>query len=174
MKISNKGLSYIEVVIVLGISAILVGMVTITMGSANRANVNRAGEKLVSAVNEGRTSAMTRGGNFGYLNIYNDNGTFYYYTGEQISGLSNVDFSTQNWIRLCNNPVAFGFLSPGATSGTYTDLANNSVVSVTFKQSTGGTESGDDVYFRMHNVNNDDEVFVKIIGITGKTEYTLD
>ena len=78
---NNKGLSYVEVMIVLGIGAILTSLAFVGLGFINRNNVSKSCEKLESAFSHAQNMSMTKGSNNGSITIVQDNGSYYYYFG---------------------------------------------------------------------------------------------
>lgn len=164
---NNKGLSYVEMIIVLAISSILIGMTTITMGTVNRANINRASERLETAFNEARTSAMVYGTSKGCLNITNVNNVLYYNIGPEISDLNPVDFNNQTWIKFAQNPI---FLISGSASDI---ILNGDTYTWKFKQSTGellgvsepGARQG---AYNVYLANSKGSIRINISSITGK------
>lgn len=92
MRSRNKGFSYIELIIVLAIMAIMIGLVSITIGTVTRANVNRGAEKLVSTLNLSRSTSMSHGSADGLLEITFDGNRYYYQiggTGERVDFLAS-------------------------------------------------------------------------------------
>ena len=85
MKISHKGLSYVEVIIVLGIGAILTSLAVVSLGFVNRNNVTKSAQKLENAFSHAQNLSMTKNATNGSLSIYEDKGSYYYYFGTDSS-----------------------------------------------------------------------------------------
>ena len=81
MKINNKGLSYIELILVISIATLLTGLVSISMGTVNRNNVQKAASSLESGFKTAQVSSMAKGSERGALYIYNRGGKCYYSIG---------------------------------------------------------------------------------------------
>ena len=77
MKDNNKGLSYVEFIIVIAIMAIAVGLVSLSMGLVSRTNINRGAEKVSSSLNQARNTAMARGTDRGTIEISFDGKLLY-------------------------------------------------------------------------------------------------
>ena len=128
-KKTNKGLSYIELILVIAIMTLMAGLVTITMGTVNRNNLNRASDKVVSVFNEARNNALSKGSDNGYLNITSVDGVIYYNVGKPICDNLDVDFDTQEWDKLTKSPIDFYIGS--------TKLEDGNTFSFQYKQSSG-------------------------------------
>ena len=87
---NNKGFSYVEMLMVLAVMAIMIGMVTISIGTINRNTVARTSEKLESLSNKARTSALTKGSQNGYLNLCEVGNGVYVYVGEMLTNPADV------------------------------------------------------------------------------------
>jgi len=151
MKKNNKGFSYVEMVIVIGIMALMVGMITISIGTANRNRVNRAAESLETVVDKARVSAMTKGATRGYLNIAKDGNSIYAAVGEQLFTVADVKAKGE---KICTGKVYIDFRSPNNPTNlgagfhdVYSSETSSGVYSLGFKQVSGGPEDG-----LIHNV----------------------
>ena len=126
-KINNKGFSYVEMIIVLAIMAIMVGFVSISLTTSSRNEVNRTSEKLESLVNTARTTAMTKGSDRGVLNIVYTNNAYYAYIGNEVS---DVDYIKSNGEKICSDNVQITLVGVIDAASPYRCLS--------FKQDTGG------------------------------------
>ncbi len=126
----NKGLSYIELILVIAIMTMMAGIATISMGMVNRNNINRASDKVISAFNEARSNALSKGSDNGWLNVTNKDGIIYYNIGKPISDGLSVDFDTQKWDKLTQSPIEFYV-------GSTTKLEDGETFSFQYKQSSG-------------------------------------
>ena len=125
----NKGFTYYELLLVIAIMSLMVGFMSIGIGTVYRNNVNRMADNVESSLKAARNNALTKGTSKGWANFYYLNKTLYCYIGEEITPLHPVDFSTQNWEKIGN-----GFDSVRIDTVT---LTNGTVASFSFKQSTG-------------------------------------
>lgn len=132
---NNKGFSYVEMLMVLAIMAIMIGMVTISVGLVSRNTVSRTSEKLESLVNKARTTAMTKGSTNGYLFLAEVNGSVYAYVGNKETIYDSGNPLPANvkkfGEKICNNGYEIRL-------GSSTSTSDKAVHFVGFKQSTGG------------------------------------
>lgn len=126
---SNRGMSYVEIIIVFAIGAIMIALVTISIGTVSRTNVNRTAEKVQSLVNQARVSALTHGTANGYLNIAVEGNSVYGYVGESVSDTLTV---REKGEKICPSDVQI-IVTGGTVNGAVTQLQ--------FQQSTGGIVS---------------------------------
>ena len=129
---SNKGFSYIELLLVITIMSLMAGFSAIAIGTVNRNNVSRTADKVYASINSGRSSSLTNGTKNGWCNFTVKNGNLYCYCGKRISNSNPVNFSTQNWDKICTKAITLKY----GPSGT-TKLNEGDVLSLNFKQSTG-------------------------------------
>lgn len=110
MKKNNKGFSYVEMILVLAIVAIMMGMITLSLGMVNRANINRGAEHLESYLERARTQSMARNQLRGTLTISCVDGAYYCYVGDPAYASSNSEL-------LISAPsVQIGYYVNGGTS----------------------------------------------------------
>ena len=142
MKKNNKGFSYVEMIIVIAIMALMVGMITLSIGMVNRNNVSRAGDKLATMIDKARVSAMTKGPKKGFLNIALVDGAVYAAVGEQMFTATDVKTKGEKIcndkiivdVRVPNNPLNLG-------AGFHSEYASDvsvGVFSLEFTQVSGG------------------------------------
>lgn len=137
---NNKGFSYVEMLMVLAVIAIMIGMVTISVGLIGRTNTRRTSEKLETLANKARTSAMTQGTNKGYLCVAEYRGAVYAYVGSKIAEDNPAEVK-QKGIKICSNDMEIRMPTdsdPGSGSFTSDGLVHR----ISFKQSTGGLANG--------------------------------
>ncbi|MBR3040936.1 MAG: prepilin-type N-terminal cleavage/methylation domain-containing protein [Lachnospiraceae bacterium] len=129
---NNKGFSYVEMLMVLAVMAIMIGMVTISIGTINRNTVARTSEKLESLSNKARTSALTKGSQNGYLNLCEVGNGVYVYVGEMLTNPADVKSKGE---KICSAEyeVLIKFLGTD-----YTSSKDKAIHRWAFKQSTGG------------------------------------
>ena len=136
MRKNNKGFSYVEMLMVLAIMAIMIGLVTISVGLIGRTTVSRIADKMESLCNQARTNALTKGSDQGYLNIAQIGGNVYAYVGEMIAD-DNADAVRSKGDKICTAEyeIMTNFVGLGSTS-------DGQVHRVAYKQSTGGVIGG--------------------------------
>ena len=146
MKNNNKGFSYVEMIVVIGIMALMVGMITISIGTVNRNRVNRASEAMQSMVKKARVSAMTKGATHGYLNVAKEGNSIYAAVGDQLITVADVKAQGE---KICSGKVYVDFRSPNNPSNLgagfhddYSTETSSGVYSLGFKQVTGGPADG--------------------------------
>ena len=159
--LNSKGFSYIEMIIVLAIMGIMVGMVTMSIGTIGRNNVLRTSEKLESLVNKARTNALTKGTANGCLNIVKlDDGKVYAYVGKSIDV---IDDDTTALIKKEGEVVCSGDIIVNVDASS---TESGSICQVFFKQSTGGLDKATNSTI-MVKKNNKSATFT-ILNATGK------
>ncbi|MBR3306869.1 MAG: prepilin-type N-terminal cleavage/methylation domain-containing protein [Lachnospiraceae bacterium] len=78
----DKGVTLIEVLIVMAISAILLGTVAISYGLISNANVKKAATRLSNTIRAARTQSMSMGMERGRLRLYEQHGKVYAQIGD--------------------------------------------------------------------------------------------
>lgn len=163
MKKFNKGLSYVELILVIAVMAMMVGFASLSIGLINRNNVTKASTRFIQAVNEARSLSLYKGSKEGQLIILNDGGSVYYAVGNP------ANLSSLNKTRIAYSAVTF-------KKGDGSELTSGDYVAVKFKQSTGGIESitsksGDPVTLSpVELTNGRTTVRISIGNMTGKTQ----
>ncbi len=167
MKTNNKGFSYVEFILVIAIMAILVGIMSLSMGLIGRTNINRGIEKVSSSLSQARNSSMARGTTRGSFEISFDGSKYYCYVGD--TDASNKDELKET---LVSSPVIVGYYLEGDPDTLYQVTATDSLV-LRYDQSTGAFKplnaSGDHCD-KIVMIHGDDEVEIKLYPETGKTE----
>lgn len=118
MKKNNKGFSYIELILVLAIMAIMVGLITLSIGTVSRANVNRGAEKLESFLNRARSNTMARGTERGMLSISCEDGAYYCYVGSPAAINKETELLVSSGVQIgyyINNGTSMEMLEDGET-----------------------------------------------------------
>ena len=133
---SNKGFSYVEMLVVIGIMAVMTGFLAMTIGTVNRNNVRRAKESIEAKFNEARISAMSKGTERGYLIIARYKGNIYTYVGEGIDSTTGTLYTAEaiskKGEKLCSSQLEI------TIDGTVMNGDVGDLVYIKFKQSTGG------------------------------------
>ena len=154
-KVLNKGFSYVEMIIALAILAIMTSMVTISIGTVKRNELARTSEKLMSSIQQARANAMTKGPDYGILEVTKKDGVYYTLIGES-SG--SPDYIKEHGEKLCSGDIdiVIGIA-----------IKEGDVVNMWFRQSTGGLYNGDEsVLVKKGNKS----LYFKVNGTTGKIE----
>lgn len=170
MRKNNKGMSYVELLLVLAIMAILIGVVSISVGLIARTNVNRGAEQVASTFNQARSTSMARGNTNGRMEITCSNGRYYYYVGN--TGAADKE---EQKVEFLASP---GIVTYGATSdsGAQTQITATNPLVITFNQSSGAVSSctngeGNVVSANFITLTNgDDSAVIRIYTATGKCE----
>ncbi len=163
----NDGFSYVEMLLVLAIIAIMIGFVTVSIGIVNRNNVARTSEKMESLAHAARTSALTKGGS--WLNIASVDGKIYAYIGESLDKQPNE--VKKKGEKICNNDLVITV--SGSYGGTTSDTVEEEgvqsakVLRIYFKQSTGSPSSETTIIVQKKN-NNLKQSSFHIDNVTGK------
>ena len=79
---ANKGLTLIEMIMVLGISAILLAMAGLSYNLINNSNVQKSARRLENVIRLARTRSMAKGTASGRLVLYEQNGNIYARIGD--------------------------------------------------------------------------------------------
>lgn len=79
---NNTGFTLMEMLVVMAISAILIGMVTVTIAVVNNADASKAARALNAAIGQARTESMSKGTDAGQLTLSMVDGALYYQIGD--------------------------------------------------------------------------------------------
>lgn len=171
-KCFNKGISYVELILVIAIMAILSGLISISIGTINGNNVSKAADIAASAINEARISSLTKGSNLGYVSFAVRNGNYYYYVGKSAT-VSDISASDFGWNKVCNGTVDVYFSEEDpTTSGSLGDqLVNNKILGCGFRQSNGQLCNSEHFKYQYVTfVHGNKSATVRIYPISGKCE----
>lgn len=161
---NNKGFSYVEFILVIGIMAVLVSMVSISMGLVSRTNVNRGAEKLDSSINRARNMAMAKGTDRSIVKITFDGTKYYCYVG------SVTGDSSKGREEIAMSPVTIGYSVQGGAAVQQITTTNPLVLK--FDQSTGAFKAMADGKYvtKLVFTNSDKTASITLYPETGKTE----
>ena len=165
MKKNNKGLSYVELLIVIAIMAIAVGLITLSIGLVNRTSINRGIEKVGSSLNQARNTAMARGSERGTIEISCSGGKYYCYVGS-LSSPNKADLTQE----LVAPPAKVYYKVAG--SDTLIAVTETNPLVIRYNQSTGAFKplaSGEYCSYIVLS-NGDQSVAMKLYPATGKSE----
>jgi prepilin-type N-terminal cleavage/methylation domain-containing protein len=139
-KVNNKGFTLVEMMIVLGISAIILTLVVFSYNVINNANVQKSARRLENVIRIARTRCMTKGTKRGELKLYQQNGNIYAVLGEDsvpelicssgvtMKSLATADYGTKPQVMEASAapiPVYPGISLKFNTSGTVQTYAGN-------------------------------------------------
>lgn len=174
MSNNNSGITLIEILIVIGISAILVGITGLSLSMINGANTSKSATSLKSLIDKSRTVSMARGAATGAITIvqFTGEGTYVQIgtnTREKIAGNGILAYVGQN----AGITNAQGFSEPIESTAGLTPLS-----SIELEFNTAGMVTkvdGADIanqsliyYFAFKKGNRVDAVI--LYPVTGKTE----
>ena len=143
MKRDNRGFSYLELVVVITIIAVMAMMVTISVGTLNRNEVLRTSEKLETMVNKARVNAMAKGsalyggGGTGWINIAEYGGAYYASVGKRSTDPEDVK---KNGEKIGSAKLSIYVAGKRVGDDAFGD--GDLVRHLGFKQSTGGIFAG--------------------------------
>lgn len=164
MKTDNKGFSYVELILVIAIMAILVGLTALSMGLVSRTNVTRGAEKLYSSLSQARSASLAKGTQNGALTISCVGGKYYCYVGNPSS--PNFDELKEE---LVGSPVTIGYYIEGDTD--MYEITPGSSITIKYDQSSGAfTNGGNPCYSQLVLINGDKTASIKLHVATGKSE----
>ena len=166
MKKNNKGFSYVELLLVLAIIAIMMGIMALSMSLIGRTNVNKGCDNLNSAMNQARTTSMARGRVNGQITISCEGGKYYYYIGKP-----GTAESSSEKVKFASLPVKISY-TLSSDPGVLESLDEGESISIKYDQSTGafGMASVGDYVDNIVFSNGDKMATIKCYIPTGKTE----
>lgn len=95
MKFSKtKGFSYVEMILVIAVMAIMVAFTSLSYSMITRNNVTKAITKLDSAFSHAKTLSMAKGSLDGRLVLVCEGGHYYYYYGKEDTNKKLFAYST--------------------------------------------------------------------------------
>ncbi len=104
-KYKNKGLSYIEVILVLTIMILLTGFATVTMSIVNRNNVTKGADRVVTGINHAKTLSLSKGSKKGSITFTASGSNYYYYYGDNVN----------DKYKICSSPCTVTVMINGAS-----------------------------------------------------------
>ncbi len=81
LKYKNKGISYIEFILVLAIMILLTTLATVTMSIVNRNNTTKGADRVVTGINHAKTLSLSKGSDKGCITFAAKGNNVYYYYG---------------------------------------------------------------------------------------------
>lgn len=126
---NNKGISYIEFILVLAIMVLVTGLVTVTMGIVNRNNVTKAADKVSTGINHAKTLSLSKGTKKGAITFVANGGKYYYYYGE----------NENDKYLICNSPCTMSV----TIKGTSYNITDNQKIRLKISPNTGAFVGAD-------------------------------
>ncbi len=140
-KKNKKGFSLIELIVTMGVMAVLVGVAAYSAVYINNANVSKAANKLESVIIEARTISMAKGPEAGCLTLFYDGvtGTFEYKIGLFNSTESGVICNSQIDVYARSDTTMAAALN---TTHGFTDITTGTFIEQLVFNSAGGLTYG--------------------------------
>lgn len=124
LKYKNKGISYIEFILVLAIMILLTTLATVTMSIVNRNNVTKGADRVVTGINHAKTLSLSKGTNKGCITFGAKGSNVYYYYGD----------NSGDKYTICNAPCK---VTITIADGNVYNISGNSQVRFKLSPSTG-------------------------------------
>lgn len=118
---NNKGLTMIELIVVIAVATILVGMATITLSVVNSGNTTKSASQLRSLLTKSKMESMAKGNTRGQI-IVNPNG------GKGM--LITIGPSSEE--RIAGNSVQTGYAALAAPVENFASLSNTAATTIQF------------------------------------------
>ena len=122
-KYKNKGISYIEFILVLAIMILLTTLATVTMSIVNRNNVTKGADRVVTGINHAKTLSLSKGPDKGCITFGAKGSNIYYYYGDNKGDKYNI----------CNAPCTVSI----QVAGTTYNISGNTQLRLKLSSSTG-------------------------------------
>ena len=129
LKYKNKGISYIEFILVLAIMILLTTLATVTMSIVNRNNVTKGADRVVTGINHAKTLSLSKGTNKGCITFAAKGSNVYYYYGDNSGDKYTV----------CNAPCTVSVTVAGAPYS----ISGNTQLRLKLNPSTGAFVGAD-------------------------------
>ena len=162
MKKNNKGFSYIELILVIAIAAILMGLVGLTIGLVSRTNVNKAADKLYTTLNQARATSMGRG-NSTEIEIYCKDGEYYYFVGDPAK-----DDKDELSVSFISKPAVVSYINAGDTDATA--IGEGGSLKLKYDKASGAFASSVSCEYIIIS-NGDKEAKIRLYHATGKCDF---
>ena len=162
MKKNNKGFSYVELILVIAIAAILMGLVGLTIGLVSRTNVNKAGDKLYTTMNQARATTMGKGGGT-HIEIYCEGDEYYYFVGDP-----SKDNREELSVSFIAKPAVVSYIEEGETSAI--ELEEGDSLFIEYDKASGAFASSVVCEYIIIS-NGDKEAKIRLYHATGKCDF---
>lgn len=161
---NQKGFSFVEMILVIAIVAILTGVAGISIGLIARSNVNRTVQKLDSAFSQARTQSMAKGNLRGMLFLTYENNRVYCYVGSATNPKRN-----EEKVEIAVAPVQVSVFAGGTE--TVLSPSDNEII-IGFIQTSGAIDTSIGSYEKIKISNDRHTMYLHIYPITGKHKIT--
>lgn len=151
---NNKGFSYVEMILVIGIVAIIASFATISIGLVSRNNVTKAADKVYSKVSEARMMTIAKGVEKGAAVLEYQNGTYYCVLDGE-------------YYKVASDPISISVIKD---DGTVISVSDAGTVPIKFSRNTGGLNSTNYDYnkLRIENASGAKRVEYEFQKVSGK------
>ena len=129
-KRNNKGISYIEVILVLTIMILMTGFASVTMAIVNRNNATKGADRIESGFNHAKTLSLSKGSSKGCITFAANGNKCYYYYG---------DNKNDKYI-ICNSPCTVTVYANSVDEAHAYNISGSTEIRYCFNQSTGAVE----------------------------------
>ncbi len=162
---NNKGLSYVELMVVIVIMIVLTSVSALSISYMTRTNANKTADKLVTALSTARTNSLAKGEEKGAFHIRCVGDTYEYAIGAASDGL--------HYETIASYPVQISIVD---YEGNYTMLSSESGdIVVKFNGANGSVVTNNATNVSAFNIyrNGQLAVTVQLYQLTGKCEVVL-
>lgn len=126
---NNKGLSYVELLVVISILTVATALAAISMSVVSGTNVNSGVEKLRSSYNNARMTSLAKGTANGSLYLRVESDRMYCFVGSQNDPLFS---ETKSWELISKSPVDVTFIQEDGTR-----VPGSGTICFSFNQDSG-------------------------------------
>lgn len=162
---NNKGLSYVELMVVIVIMIVLTTVSTLSITYMTRTNANKTADKLVTALTTSRANCLAKGEEKGAFHIRCVGSTYEYAIGRASDGL--------NYETIASSPVQIGIVD---SSNNLTMLTpGTGDVVLRFNPSNGSVATNNAYDVSAFYIYRNDQLVttVRLYQLTGKCEIVL-
>lgn len=163
---NNKGLSYIELIIVLAIMTLLTGVAALSVSTISRTNAVKGADKFMSEWNRARTLSLAKGTAHGELHLRNNGGNYEVAVGE-LTTLQPSDYKV-----IAKEPVSVTCIYVDG----YSMPLNFGSVSIPFEATSGKTLAGSGYHLPIQSIRFTNGKTVAVVWTypdTGKAELEM-
>ena len=167
---NNKGLSYVELLVVIGVMVLLTGISALSIGLASRTNATKCADKLVTSLKTARTYSLAKGSEKGAFHIAKQGNNY-------VCGVGDLADNPQMDV-IGSHPILIYYYVDGA--GLMPLVESVGTITIKFDQSSGAVTScniGSNIIdaFVIYQANGGEPVArVTLHELTGKSELTLE
>ena len=169
---NNRGLSYVELLVVIGVMILVVGISALSMSLISRNNATKMGDKMVTLLRKARTSSLAKGSENGAFHIRKVGNNYECAVGDinEIIANKEIEFET------IGSGVQLYYYNP--SDGLMPIVPSDGTVTSKFSQSNGSVISysiGSEILdsFSIYK-NEEPAVRIMLYEVTGKCEMMLE